>query len=65
MRHGNQVKIVQIGVDCKATRSIPSLVKNLNEEAPDISFDNLVCVVGEEFLKEDKEKVKLYTLIYL
>ncbi|KAK7092140.1 lipoyl amidotransferase LIPT1, mitochondrial-like isoform X1 [Littorina saxatilis] len=45
-----------LGVDSKATRSVPSPVKNLKEDAPDMTFDMLIKVIGQHFMQEDNGK---------
>ena len=47
----------QLGVDSKATKSVPSPVRNLKEEAPDMTYDSLVKVIGQHFMGDEKEKV--------
>ena len=47
----------QLGVDSKATKSVPSPVKNLKEEAPDMTYDSLVKVISQHFMGDEKEKV--------
>ena len=43
--------------DSKATRSIPSHVKNMKEEAPDMTFHNLVHVVSQHYLPLEEKIV--------
>ncbi|XP_076437959.1 lipoyl amidotransferase LIPT1, mitochondrial-like [Babylonia areolata] len=44
-----------VGVDTRATKSVPSPVKNLTEDAPDMTFDTLVEVIGQRFLQDDDD----------
>ncbi|KAL8589176.1 hypothetical protein ACOMHN_052514 [Nucella lapillus] len=45
-----------MGVESRATQSVPSPVKNLTEDAPDMTFDTLVKVIGQRFLQDDDRK---------
>jgi hypothetical protein len=47
----------QFGAQCKATKSVAARVKNLMEEAPDVTFEGLVKVIGEHFVRDDSNKV--------
>ncbi|XP_059139969.1 lipoyltransferase 1, mitochondrial-like [Physella acuta] len=48
---------VMQGADSKATRSSPASVRNLIERAPDMTFESLVEVIGQNFLHKNNEQV--------
>ncbi|CAG2246464.1 LIPT1 [Mytilus edulis] len=43
-----------VGVHSRATQSLKSLVKNLSDSIPGVTYDSLVDVIGQQFLQERK-----------
>lgn len=61
LRHMLQTSLV--GVESKATRSVPAVVKNLKEYAPEMTAEKVFHVIAAEFLDGQAEREKSVQLV--